>query len=96
MGSIKQRWKRIRPKRFKVCGKIRVSISDTGHGISKENIPHVFDPFFTTKSQGTGLGLAVAHSIIEEHHAIVVTESEIDVGTTFHITFPLVMQEAPA
>jgi PAS domain S-box-containing protein len=81
---------------YETKGKIRVSISDTGHGISKENIPHVFDPFFTTKSQGTGLGLAVAHSIIEEHHATVVTESELDVGTTFHITFPLVMQEAPA
>jgi nitrogen-specific signal transduction histidine kinase len=73
---------------------IRVSISDTGCGIPKANIPHVFDPFFTTKSKGTGLGLSVAHGIIEEHHAVVEIESEIDKGTTFHITFPVVMKEA--
>jgi nitrogen-specific signal transduction histidine kinase len=73
---------------------IRVSISDTGCGIPKANIPHVFDPFFTTKSKGTGLGLSVAHGIIEEHRAVVEIESEIDKGTTFHITFPVVMKEA--
>jgi len=68
---------------------IRVSIGDTGHGIAAEDLPRVFDPFFTTKSSGTGLGLSVAHGIIQEHGATVDVESKIGRGTTFHVMFPL-------
>jgi PAS domain S-box-containing protein len=67
-----------------------LSIRDSGCGISQEDINRVFDPFFTTKSSGTGLGLAVAHGIIDEHHATVEVESEPEKGTAFHIQFPLV------
>ena len=68
-------------------GLVRISISDTGHGISEENLPHIFDPFFTTKATGTGLGLAISHGILKEHSAKIETESQINKGTTFTIIF---------
>jgi signal transduction histidine kinase len=74
--------------------RIQVSIQDSGEGIASENIPHIFDPFFTTKSQGTGLGLSVAHNIIHEHHGTVDVKSEPGQGTTFYIAFPLIEKES--
>ena len=74
--------------------RIWVSIKDTGIGIQPENIPHIFDPFFTTKSEGTGLGLSVAHRIVQEHHGVIDVESEINKGTTFNVSFPLIAEEA--
>ena len=73
--------------------RIWVSIRDTGIGIQPENIPHIFDPFFTTKSEGTGLGLSVAHRIVQEHHGVIDVESEISKGTTFNVSFPLITEE---
>ena len=72
---------------------VTVSIHDTGEGIPAESIPRIFDPFFTTKSQGTGLGLSVAHGIIQEHHGFIDVKSDPGRGTTFLIAFPL-MKEA--
>ncbi len=46
---------------------VKIVVSDTGRGISKEDLEHVFDPYFTTKQSGTGLGLAIVHKIIEAH-----------------------------
>ena len=66
---------------------------DTGIGIQPENIPHIFDPFFTTKSEGTGLGLSVAHRIVQEHNGIIDVESEINKGTTFNVSLPLITEE---
>jgi signal transduction histidine kinase len=74
---------------------ITVTVRDTGEGIPAEAIPHIFDPFFTTKSHGTGLGLSVAHGIVQEHHGLIDVRSEPGAGTTFAITLPLVT-EAPA
>ncbi len=76
-------------------GHIRVTIRDSGQGISPEHLARIFDPFFTTKSHGTGLGLSVAHGIIQEHGGMIDVESEIQKGTTFYIFFPLVHKEAP-
>lgn len=73
---------------------IRVSVRDTGEGIALENIGRVFDPFFTTKTQGTGLGLSVAHGIVHEHGGMIDVESEPGRGTTFTITLPLIRKEA--
>lgn len=69
---------------------VRLSITDTGNGISKDNLSKIFDPFFTTKKvgEGTGLGLAVVNSIIESHEGEVEVKSEPDQGTSFIITFP--------
>lgn len=75
---------------------LEVVIADTGNGIATEDIPHVFDPFFTTKSAGTGLGLAVAHGILDEHKAAISLESRPGEGTTFRIVFPLIQEEIPA
>ncbi|HMP90104.1 MAG TPA: ATP-binding protein [Kiritimatiellia bacterium] len=75
---------------------LRLTISDNGKGIDKEDMLHVFDPFFTTKATGTGLGLSVSHGIIHEHHGVIDVESELGNGTSFHIVFPLHEQEVPA
>lgn len=69
-------------------GEVRVSISDTGHGIPPEKIKQIFDPFFTTKEGGTGLGLSISKKIIEEHKGTMFVESVPDRGTTFTICLP--------
>src|SRR5207248_10656920 len=69
---------------------LRVTVRDSGEGISREDLPHVFDPFFTTKDYGTGLGLSVVHGIIQEHGGQIEVESELKKGTSFHILLPLV------
>ena len=71
-------------------GKDRVVIrlSDTGVGISQENLPRIFDPFFTTKDNGTGLGLSIAHSIVENHGGTISVSSGPKKGTTFIVNLP--------
>jgi len=66
----------------------RISIIDEGIGISEESINKIFDPYFTTKDTGTGLGLSVSHTIIENHQGFIDVQSEIGVGTTFTILLP--------
>ena len=68
----------------------RVEISDNGPSIPEEIKARIFDPFFTTKSDGTGLGLSVSNSIIEDHNGKISLDSEKDRGTTFYITLPIV------
>ena len=70
---------------------VEVSVSDTGCGISAEDMARIFDPFFTTKEvgKGTGLGLSVSHGAILAHGGDIRVESEPGEGTTFHIYLPL-------
>jgi signal transduction histidine kinase len=72
----------------------RLSITDTGPGIPSDILPKVFDPFFTTKEarQGTGLGLAVSLSLINQHEGAITIRSTIGEGTTCTITLPLRQQ----
>jgi two-component system NtrC family sensor kinase len=72
-------------------GMVEVSISDTGQGIAKENIPKLFDPFFTTKQtgKGTGLGLAISYGIIQGHNGDIKVESEVGKGSTFRVRLPI-------
>ncbi|MCK4985669.1 MAG: hypothetical protein KAS40_09130, partial [Desulfobacterales bacterium] len=65
-----------------------IQVSDTGGGISRENLSKIFEPYFTTKSTGTGLGLAIAHNIIEAMGGKITVESDKEVGTTFSIALP--------
>jgi PAS domain S-box-containing protein len=68
----------------------RLSISDTGHGMDAATAQRVFEPFFTTKApgEGTGLGLAVVHGIMQGHDGAVSLYSQPGEGTTFHLYFP--------
>jgi len=66
-----------------------IELSDTGCGIKPEDLKNIFNPFFTTKPQGTGLGLAVTHKIIQEHDGRVKVESVWGGGTAFRIYLPL-------
>ncbi|MCX5694809.1 MAG: ATP-binding protein [Candidatus Omnitrophica bacterium] len=70
---------------------IMVEVEDTGEGIGESIINKIFDPFFTTKkrTEGTGLGLSVAKSIIEMHKSLIDVESKKGQGTKFTITFKL-------
>jgi len=68
---------------------LRIQITDDGKGIKRENLQRIFDPFFTSKSEGTGMGLSVAHGIISEHHGVIEVESEPGRGTTFFVYIPL-------
>ena len=70
---------------------VEISITDTGCGISRENLRRIFDPFFTTKEVGigTGLGLSVSHGIVEAHGGTIEIESEVGEGSTFRVYLPL-------
>jgi two-component system sensor histidine kinase HydH len=70
-----------------------IQISDTGHGISGEDLSRIFDPYFTTKSSGTGLGLAIAHNIVETMGGTIDVRSETGKGTTFTVTLPTGQKE---
>ena len=68
---------------------VKLEIEDTGTGILKSEEDNIFNPFFTTKDGGTGLGLALAHKIIEDHEGSITFRSSPGVGTTFRILLPL-------
>ncbi len=67
---------------------LKVSISDTGCGIGKEDMGKVLEPFYTTKERGTGLGLAIVNRIVEIHRGEFRIESELNKGTTCTILLP--------
>jgi signal transduction histidine kinase len=77
-------------KLARLDGVVRVSMSDTGVGISEEALGKIFEPYFSTKQAGFGLGLAVTKAIVEEHHGSIAVESEPKRGATFIVTFPSV------
>jgi len=72
-----------------------ISISDTGIGISKEEIPYIFDDFYSGRSnqvteKGSGIGLAISRRIIEIHNGTISVDSEIGKGSTFSIKIPVI------
>jgi PAS domain S-box-containing protein len=75
---------------------IRLEVSDTGAGITKEAQAKIFDPFFTTKLTGRGLGLAVVQGIVRAHKGVIELASVPGQGTTFRVLFPAADQTAEA
>jgi two-component system NtrC family sensor kinase len=73
-------------------GLVTVEVRDTGHGIPKDRLQRIFDPFFTTKERGTGLGLAMAQEIAQEHGGHLYCESEPGRGTAFTLRLPAAPQ----
>ncbi|HYP16352.1 MAG TPA: ATP-binding protein, partial [Opitutus sp.] len=69
----------------------RLSVKDTGCGISAENLERIFDPFFTTKGpeRGTGLGLSICFSLVRQHGGEIAVVSEPGAGSTFTVSLPL-------
>ena len=70
-------------------GFIVIELQDSGKGISKDDIEKVFDPYFTTKADGTGLGLALAYKIIDEHNGTIRFFSTEGEGTTVTVMLPI-------
>ena len=74
--------------------RVRITISDNGHGIPEEVLRRIFDPYFTTKPGGSGLGLATAYAIVVKHGGHIAADSKPGVGSTFTIDLPASL-EAP-
>ena len=74
---------------------LKLSVSDTGHGMPAGLMAHIFDPFFTTKEkgQGTGMGLSVVHGIVKSHHGTIHAYSEPGEGSTFNVYLPVIERQ---
>jgi PAS domain S-box-containing protein len=77
---------------------VRLDISDTGHGIPAEILPHIFEPFFSTKGEGrgSGLGLSSVYGIVRQYQGQIQCETRVGEGTTFTIFLPAAAEKAAA
>ena len=82
---------KLAPSRY-----VHLAISDTGSGMDQETKARIFDPYFTTKEtgKGTGLGLAMVHGIVEDHHGRIEIDSQPGRGTTFTVSLPVTVRQS--
>ena len=76
-----------------VDNELRISINDTGTGMSPEILSKIFEPYYTTKDNGTGLGLTIVYKVIKEHRGEISVASEKGRGCSFTITLPVIQKE---
>jgi two-component system nitrogen regulation sensor histidine kinase NtrY len=69
---------------------VRISVADTGAGLTPEECERLFTPYYTTKQHGTGLGLAIVQSVIADHNGTIGVENVESGGARFAIGLPLV------
>lgn len=74
--------------------RVRITVRDTGPGISAEVLPHLFEPFTTTKERGTGLGLAISRRIVDQHAGLLTAENAPEGGALFSLELPTPTQNA--
>jgi PAS domain S-box-containing protein len=84
------RYPRARPGKY-----VELRVSDDGHGMDEGTLARVFEPFFTTKPEGTGLGLAVVHGVVERHQGFLLAESKPGVGTSIRVYLPVSTEALP-
>jgi CheY-like chemotaxis protein len=75
---------------------LALAVADSGVGISEEHRLRIFDPYFTTKREGRGLGLAVSHSVVENHHGAITVDSQVGQGSVFTVYLPAAEDDAVA
>jgi len=74
---------------------VRISIHDTGIGMTRATMERIFEPFFTTRGiEGTGLGLSVVHRLVMDHRGAITMESDVGKGSTFRVYFPVARADA--
>ena len=86
----------VRSVRRRPANRVKVEIADTGVGIQPSDTDRVFNPFYTTRDSGTGLGLALAHKIVEDHGGAISFQSVPGRGTTFTIVLSLIPEPPSA
>ena len=67
----------------------QLSVSDRGPGIPEDKLKEVFEPFLTSKADGMGMGLSIAHTIVEAHHGLISAKNRDHGGASFRITLPI-------
>lgn len=77
---------------------LKLTVNDTGHGMTPDTMDSIFDPYFTTKDhgEGTGMGLSVIHGIVKSNNGGITVESKLNIGSTFNIYFPAIDSHAAA
>ena len=88
--TLKDERNRPRPRATDIEHPVRLTVGDSGPGITAEARQRIFDPFFTTKSEGSGLGLAVVHRAVEAHSGVTFVERSPEGGAQFVIFLPAV------
>jgi PAS domain S-box-containing protein len=78
----------VHPAGKSPSSRVAIEVADSGAGITAEHLPHLFEPFYTTRPKGTGLGLFVAHGIVQRHGGSIEVESVPGQGTRFRVLLP--------